>query len=95
MAESLRFVVPNPNQKPGKRRNERKKVPCSSVKILGATIGMSGGYWYVSIHVEVPAVSVVTTNPMVGVDVGVKESAIGSSGRRFENQKPLPGRSRS
>jgi putative transposase len=89
MAESLRFVVPNPNQKPGKRRNERKKVPCSSVKILGATIGMSGGYWYVSIQVKVPAVSVVNTNPIVGVDVGVKESAIVSDGRRFENQKPL------
>jgi putative transposase len=89
MAQSLRFMVPTPNQKPGKRRNEGKKVPCSSVKILGATIGMSGGYWYVSIHVEVPAVSVVNTHPIVGVDVGVKESAIVSDGRRFENQKPL------
>jgi putative transposase len=89
MAESLRFVVPNPNQQPGKRRNERKKVPCSAVKILGATIGLSGGYWYVSIHVEVPVVSVVNTHPIVGVDVGIKESAIVSDGRRFENQKPL------
>jgi putative transposase len=89
MAESLRFVVPDPNQKPGKRRNGRKKVPCSSVKIMGATIGMSGGYWYVSIQVQVPVVSVVNTNPVVGVDVGVKESAIVSDGRRFENQKPL------
>jgi putative transposase len=89
MAESLRFVVPDPNQKPGKRRNERKKVACSSVKILGATIGMSGGYWYVSIQVRVPAASVVNTNRVIGVDVGVKESAIVSDGRRFENQKPL------
>jgi putative transposase len=89
MAESLRFVVPDPNQKPGKRRNECKKVPCSSVKILGATIGTSGGYWYVSIHVEVPAVSVVNTHPIVGVDVGIKEAAVVSDGRRFENQKPL------
>src|SRR5215467_14320019 len=89
LAESLRFVVPDPNQQPGKRRNARKQVPCSSVKLLGATIGMTGGYWYVSIQVEVPAVSVVNTNPIVGVDVGVKESAIVSDGRRFENQKPL------
>jgi putative transposase len=89
MAESLRFVVPDPKQKPGKRRNERKKVACSSVKILGATIGMSGGYWYVSIQAQVPAVSMLNTNPIVGVDVGVKESAIVSDGRRFENQKPL------
>jgi putative transposase len=89
MTESLRFVIPDPNQKPGKRRNERKKVPCSSVKIMGATIGMSGGYWYASIHVEVPAVAVVNTHPVVGVDVGIKEAAIVSDGRRFENQKPL------
>lgn len=88
MAESLRFVVPNPNQVPCKWRNEHKKVPCSSVKILGATSGMSGGYWYISIHVEVPSVSVVTAHPIVGVDVGVKEAAIVSDGRRFENQKP-------
>ena len=59
------------------------------VKIMGATIGMSGGYWYASIHVEVPAVAVVNTHPVVGVDVGIKEAAIVSDGRRFENQKPL------
>ena len=89
MAESLRFVVPHPNQQLGKRRNERKQGPCSSVKILGATIGLSGGYWYVSIQVEVPAVAVVTTHPVVGVDVGIKAAAILSDGRRFESQKPL------
>ena len=89
MAESLRFVVPDPNHQPGTRRNARKQVPCASVKLLGATIGMTGGYWYVSIQVQVPAVSVVNTNRVVGVDVGVKESAIVSDGRRFENQKPL------
>src|SRR5215469_308356 len=89
MAESLRFVVPDPNHQPGKRRNARKQVPCSSVKLLGATIGMSGGYWSVSIQVEVKSVSVVNTNPVVGVDVGIKEAAVVSDGRRFENQKPL------
>src|SRR5215469_3163052 len=35
MAESLRFVVPDPNQQPGKWRNARKHVPCSSVKRHG------------------------------------------------------------
>ncbi|HZR43055.1 MAG TPA: transposase [Ktedonobacteraceae bacterium] len=89
MAESLRFVVADPNKKAGKWRNERRKVSCSSVKILGATIGLSGGSWCVSIHVEVPAVSVINTHPVVGVDVGIKEAAIVSDGRRFENQKPL------
>src|SRR5215813_5555266 len=89
LAESLRFVVPDPNHQPGKRRNARKQVPCSSVKLLFATIGLSGGYWYASIQVEVPAVSVVNTHPVVGVDVGIKAAAVVSDGRRFENQKPL------
>jgi putative transposase len=89
MAESLRFVVPDPKHLPGKWRNERRSVFCSSVKILGATIGRSSGYWYASIQVEVPKVSLVNTHPIVGVDVGIKEAAIVSDGRRFENQKPL------
>lgn len=89
MAEALRYVVPYTSKKAGKRRNERKKLYCSSVKILGATIGLSGGSWYISIQVEVPARSKVNTHPVVGVDVGLKESAIVSDGRRFENQKPL------
>src|SRR5215470_12693543 len=89
MAESLRFVVPDPNQKVGKRRNARKQVLCSSVKLLFATIGLSGGYWSVSIQVEVPAVSVVNPHPVVGVDVGITAAAVVSDGRRFENQKPL------
>lgn len=88
-AESLRFVVPDPSKKSGIWRNEKKKVLCSSVKIMSATIGRSGGYWYVSIQVEVPANSVINTHPVVGIDVGIKEAAIVSDGRRFENQKPL------
>src|SRR5215472_4240402 len=89
MAESLRFVVPDPNHQPGTRRNARKQVPCSSVKLLGATIGLTGGYWYVSVNVEAPAVSVVNPHPVVGVDVGITAAAVVSDGRRFENQKPL------
>ena len=89
MAEALRFVVSDPSKKAGKWRNERKKRSYSSVKIMGATIGLSGGHWSVSIHVEVPAISVINTHPIVGVDVGIKEAAIVSDGRRFENQKPL------
>src|ERR1051326_7144594 len=50
MAESLRFVVPDPNHQPGTRRTARKHVLCSLVKLLGATIGLSGGYWYASLQ---------------------------------------------
>src|SRR5215469_14028318 len=35
LAESLRFVVPDANHRPGTRRNARKQVPCSSVKRHG------------------------------------------------------------
>jgi putative transposase len=89
LAESLRFVVPAPNQQAGKQRNARKQVRCSSVKLLFATIGLSGGYWYASVQVEVPSVSVVNTHPVVGVDVGITTAAVVSDGRRFEHQKPL------
>jgi len=92
LAESLRFQVSPPEGEPrkaGKKRQERKKVWCRSVEILGATIGMSGGDWYISIQVEVPKTTVINTNPIIGVDVGIKEAAVVSDGRRFENQKPL------
>lgn len=89
LAEQLRFVVPDDTKKAGKRRQERKKVSCRSVKILGATIGITGGYWYVSIQVAVPQVAVVNTLPALGVDVGIKELAVVSDGQRFKNQKPL------
>jgi putative transposase len=89
LAEKLRVVVPAPHKKAGKKRQERKKVYASSVKIVGATIGMTGGYWFISIQVEIPRVVVVNTQPALGVDVGVKEAAVVSDGRRFENQKPL------
>lgn len=89
MAESLRFVVAGQTRKAGKKRQERKKASCASVKIVGATIGMSGGYWSISIQVEVPHVSVLNTHPIVGVDVGIKESAVVSDGRVFKNHKLL------
>ncbi len=89
LAEKLRFVVSDCSKKAGKRRQERKKVSSPSVKIVVATIGKSGGYWYISIQVAIPRVPVVNTQPALGMDVGIKESAIVSDGRRFENQKPL------
>jgi putative transposase len=89
LAEKLRFVVPDTHQKPAKRQQERKKVCCSFVKIMGATIGMSGGHWSISIQAAIPKVAVVNTLPAVGVDVGIKDAAVVSDGRRFENQKPL------
>ena len=60
-----------------------------SGKILGATVSTTAGHWYMSIHVEVQQTTQENTGPILGVDVGIKELAIVSDGRRFENQKPL------
>ncbi len=92
MAESLRFRVSPPAGKEvttGKRRHARKQVWCQQVQIVGATVSYTAGHWYISIQVQIPQQEVVTTHPIVGVDVGIKEAAVVSDGRRFENQKPL------
>jgi putative transposase len=92
MAESLRFRVAPPegrSVKTGKRHHARKQVWCQHVQIVGATVSYTAGHWYISIQVKIPKQEVINTRPIVGVDVGIKESAVASDGRRFENQKPL------
>jgi putative transposase len=60
-----------------------------SGKILGATIGRTGGYWFISIQVEVCQAVPENTNPPVGIDVGINRLATLSDGREVENQRPL------
>jgi putative transposase len=57
--------------------------------ILGATIRERGGWWWVSIQVDVSREPPVHQGHAIGVDVGIKELAVDSDGERFENQKPL------
>ena len=89
LAENLRYVTAADHPTPGKRRTTRKQVVCGSVKIVGATVSLNGGHWYISIQVDIPQVIVPNTHPILGVDVGIKEAAVVSDGRRFDNQKPL------
>ena len=89
LAEKLRFVEEGKVTVPTKKRNKRKQVPCQSVKILGATVSGEAGRWYVSIQVEIKRPLPPPREPVVGVDVGLKQSAVVSDGRRLENQKPL------
>ncbi len=92
MAESLRFRVSPPEGtagKTGKRRHARKQVWCQQVHIVGATVSYTSGHWYISIQVSIPQQEVINTQPVIGVDVGLKESAVVSDGRRFKNHKPL------
>jgi putative transposase len=60
-----------------------------SGKILGATIGLSGGYWFISIQVEIHQTVPENSNPPVGIDVGINRLATMSDGREAENQRPL------
>ena len=89
LAEKLRFVEKGKATVKRKPRNKRKQVICESVKILGATVSCEAGHWYVSIQVEVKKERSPTPTPVVGVDVGIKQAAVVSDGRRLENQKPL------
>ncbi len=89
LAEKLRFVETGKASTPTKKRNKRKQVICEQVKILGATVSCEAGYWYVSVQVELKKPLPPTPTAVVGVDVGLKQAAVVSDGRRLENQKPL------
>jgi putative transposase len=89
LAEKLRFAEEGKATVPTNKRNKRKQVLCESVKILGATVSCEAGHWYVSIQVEIKKQRPPTPTLVVGVDVGLKQAAVVSDGRRLENQRPL------
>jgi putative transposase len=89
LAEKLRFVEGGKETVPTKKRNQRKQVICERVKILGATVSCEAGHWYVSIQVEIKRERASTPTAVVGVDVGLKQAAVVSDGRRLENQRPF------
>jgi transposase len=89
LSEKLRFIEEGKASFPTKKRNRRKQVLCHQVKILGATVSCEAGHWYISIQVDIKKALPPTPQPVVGVDVGLKQAAVVSDGRRLENQKPL------
>src|SRR5260370_9278665 len=89
LAEKLRFVEKGKEGTPRKSRTKRKQVICESVKILGATVSCEAGHWYVSIQVEIKKQRPPAPTSVVGVDVGLKQAAVVSDGRKLENQKPF------
>jgi len=60
-----------------------------SGKILSAVVSERAGKWFISVNVECPKSSRYSRGPAVGVDVGIKELAVVSDGRVFENPKAL------
>jgi putative transposase len=89
LSEKVRFIEEGKASFPTKKRNRRKQVLCHQVKILGATVSCEAGHWYISIQVDIKKALPPTPQPVVGVDVGLKQAAVVSDGRRLENQKPL------
>lgn len=89
LSEKVRFIEEGKASFPAKKRNRRKQVLCHRVKILGATVSCEAGHWYISIQVDIKKALPPTPRPVVGVDVGLKQAAVVSDGRRLENQKPL------
>jgi IS605 OrfB family transposase len=89
LAEKLRFVEEGKATVPMKKRKARQQVLCEQVKILGATVSCEAGHWYVSIQVEIKRKRPPTPSLVVGVDVGLKQAAVVSDGRRLQNQRPL------
>src|SRR5215469_11672808 len=89
LAEKLRFVEEGKAATPRKSRNKRKQVICESVKLLGATVCCEAGHWYVYIQVEIKKQRPPPPTAVVGVDVGLKQAAVVSDGRKLENQKPF------
>jgi len=70
------------------RLKERGYIP-TDAHILSATVSERAGRWYVSVQVREEIGVTRATGEPIGVDLGVKDMAILSDGRRFENPKPL------
>lgn len=58
-------------------------------KIMSAVVSSSGGYWWIAIAVEMPDPETAVSGETIGVDLGVKDTAVCSNGLVFENQKHL------
>jgi putative transposase len=58
-------------------------------KIMSARISERAGYWFVSIHVQIPVPEHHAPARVLGVDIGITSLAVDSDGEVFENQKHL------
>lgn len=70
------------------RLKERGYIP-TNAHILSATVSEKAGRWFVSVQVREETEIAQATGKPIGVDLGVKELAVCSDGRRFENPQAL------
>lgn len=71
------------------RLKEHGYIPTEGIHILSATVSELAGRWFVSVQCKQEIESAQAMGEPVGVDLGIKELAVTSDGRRFENPKPL------
>jgi len=80
----------------GKVKLKEKGYPALSdmLKIKQATVSRTTNKWFVSFFIEdhspekqLPTISNITSQDILGIDLGIKELAITSDGRTFENPK--------
>lgn len=71
------------------RLKEHGYIPTDGIHILSATVSESAGRWFVSVLCRQEIEVIRATGEPVGVDLGIKELAVVSDGRRFENPKAL------
>lgn len=68
---------------------ERGYIPTKRIHILSATVSEKAGRWFVSVQCREEIEITPATGEPIGVDLGIKELAVCSDGRRFENPKAL------
>jgi putative transposase len=71
------------------RLKEKGYIPADGIHILSVTVSERAGRWFVSVQCRQEIEVVKATGEAIGVDLGVKDLAVTSDGRRFENPKPL------
>jgi putative transposase len=71
------------------RLAEQDYLPTSGVKILSATISHKAGRWFVALQVEEEIADQQATGAPIGVDLGISQMAVVSTGERFANPRAL------
>ena len=61
----------------------------SNVKVLSAVVSKRAGRWFVSVQVQEEMAVEPPQGGVIGVDLGIKDMAVLSDGRRFANHKAL------
>jgi len=70
------------------RLKEHGYIPADA-HILSVTVSERAGRWFVSVQVREEIDVTPAIGEPIGVDLGIKDMAVLSDGRRFENPKPL------